>query len=104
MQHLSTLNKFSETWGDYLEKEYLADLPYPDTRLSWILHCGGSQGLEASIILYELEKLLKVRTIMRNYLECEHTDTISNLPPSLRDSVDRAALKRWVDAYEVPAY
>jgi hypothetical protein len=71
-------------------------------RLSWILHCGGSQGYEAASILTALERLVPTRAIIRRYGDCEHTDTISGMPGSFRDAFDRAAVRRFAGSFLPP--
>lgn len=51
-----------------------------EARLVWTIHCGGSQGFEAATILQSLDQLMTVRTIVRGYRHCEHSDTLSDMP------------------------
>jgi hypothetical protein len=62
--------------------------------LHWIMHCGGSQGLEGATILQELEPLFAVRANVRRLHECEHKSTLEDMPMAFRDAVERAAHKR----------
>jgi hypothetical protein len=52
---LQALSTFSERWKDkqaeVRRKGYLTD-----AKLTWVIHCGGSQGLEAATILQTLYK------------------------------------------------
>ena len=70
---------FSMRWEAYLEAMYMSHLsepsvqtqtqPQPQTdnesesriELSWIIHCGGSQGLEAGVIMQELDAMVCTR-------------------------------------------
>lgn len=89
---LVTLKFFTEKWTAYykdIQKRIRRSLYYQhnptasansfadDVKLTWIIHCGGSQGFEAATILQELNKMVDVRTVIRGYQQCEHTDTLS---------------------------
>ena len=92
---------FVSKWGATLARS-LAHLRMTSAQLSWIVHCGGSQGYEAASIIGALEPLAKSRLIVRRYRDCEHTDTLSGTPGSFRDAFDRAALRRFAGAYQPP--
>jgi hypothetical protein len=74
----NAIETFSHTWRETramaLSSNYLTS-----SRVTWVIHCGGSQGLEAATILQSLHKFLNLRTLIRNYKSCEHVDTISGL-------------------------
>lgn len=46
--------------------------------------------------------MVEVRAVVRRYRECEHTDTLSGMPGSFRDALERAALRRFVGDYVPP--
>ena len=43
-----------------------------------------------------------MKAIVRRYRECEHTDTLSGMPGAFRDTLERAALRRFVAPYVPP--
>ena len=85
---------FVGRWGRRLAAR-LASGRLTSARLTWVVHCGGSQGYEAATILAGLEPLAATRMIVRRYRECEHTDTLGGTPGAFRDSFDRAATRRF---------
>jgi hypothetical protein len=117
---LQALTVFTERWKEMIRKEissrYLTSL-----RVTWVIHCGGSQGLEAATILQSLHKLVNIRTLIRNYKFCEHVDTISGpslspsflpspdpplplssgMPGYFRDILEMTALKTFTPLYQV---
>ena len=85
---------FVGRWGRRLAAR-VASRRLTSARLSWVVHCGGSQGYEAATILAGLEPLAATRMIVRRYRECEHTDTLGGTPGTFRDAFDRAATRRF---------
>lgn len=71
-------------------------------KAAWVMQCGGSQGLEAATIAQELESKVSLRAIVRRYQDCEHTDTLKDLPVSFRDTLDRLVHKSAVNNDAAP--
>lgn len=75
-----------------------------ETRLAWVIHCGGSQGFEAATILQQLDRMVNVRTVIRGFRQCEHADTLSDMPIYFQDKFDSSAYKSFISPYEEPDY
>lgn len=74
---------------DMITKKITSQYQNKDVSVLWIMHCGGSMGFEAANLLYGLEKVLDIRASNRNHRQCEHTDTLSQLPISFQETLDR---------------
>ena len=83
--------RFSSTWGDSLQDWVARRLELEDIRVRWIMHCGGSMGLEAATILTALERFVDLRVGIVRYGagRCEHTDTLSGLSLDSLDALER---------------
>lgn len=99
LDFLASTRAFSKKWGKFLLTK-LAARKRTDAKLNWIIHCGGSTGLEAAQILPTLESKVTTRTIIDGFQQCNHADTISGLPAATRTSYDRSARRRFVGNYE----
>lgn len=90
---------FSRSWRDkhraWREARFLTP-----AKLTWVIHCGGSQGLEAATILQTLYKYLDVRTLVRRYSFCEHSDTLSGMPAFFNDILDYTAYRSFTKPYQ----
>eukprot|EP00602_Paraphysomonas_sp_CaronLab_P000321 CAMPEP_0185031604 /NCGR_PEP_ID=MMETSP1103-20130426/19159_1 /TAXON_ID=36769 /ORGANISM="Paraphysomonas bandaiensis, Strain Caron Lab Isolate" /LENGTH=1396 /DNA_ID=CAMNT_0027567171 /DNA_START=153 /DNA_END=4340 /DNA_ORIENTATION=- len=92
-------NAFSGKWRESQEELRQASYLTP-AKLTWVIHCGGSQGLEAATILQTLYKYIDVRTLIRRYKVCEHSDTLSGMPVFFRDVLEMSALKTFTKPYQ----
>jgi hypothetical protein len=74
--------------------------PFPDgLKMTWVVHCGGSQGYEAATILQAMHDMVDLRTIIRGYQMCEHTDTLSQMPVYFRDTLDESVSRTFSKPY-----
>lgn len=73
-----------------------------EPKMAWVIHCGGSQGFEAATILQQLNEMVEVRTIVRGFQYCEHSDTISEMPRYFQDVFDAAAYRSHNQLYVDP--
>jgi len=64
-------------------------------RTKWIMHCGGSQGYEATFLVRGLEEKAPVRTSIRRFHKCEAFDTIGKLPATYRESIERTRMRTF---------
>mmetsp|Transcript_28331 Transcript_28331/g.45893 ORF Transcript_28331/g.45893 Transcript_28331/m.45893 type:complete len:1586 (+) Transcript_28331:134-4891(+) len=93
---VSDLNQkaFLDGWATTLHK--VVQLTYKSTlKTKWIMHCGGSQGFEATMLLRGLEAKAPVRASIRRFKNCEAFDTIGKLPAVYRDTIERTRLKTF---------
>lgn len=96
---LQAFQRFSDKWKvkHQIEREKQFLTP---AKLTWVIHCGGSQGLEAATILQTLYKYLDVRTLIRRYSFCEHSDTLSGMPAYFNDILDYTAYRSFTKPYQ----
>ena len=95
---LHAFQAFSRRWKATRQQERQEGFLTP-AKLTWIIHCGGSQGLEAATILQTLYKYLDVRTLIRRYSFCEHSDTLSGMPAFFKDILDYTAYRSFTKPY-----
>lgn len=96
---LSAFQAFSKRWKEKRQIERSANFLTP-AKLTWVIHCGGSQGLEAATILQTLYKYIDVRTLIRRYSFCEHSDTLSGMPAFFKDILDYTAYRSFTSPYK----
>ena len=96
---LQAFQAFSQAWKEKRQLERQKQFLTP-AKLTWVIHCGGSQGLEAATILQTLYKYLDVRTLIRRYSFCEHSDTLSGMPAYFNDILDYTAYRSFTKPYQ----
>ena len=96
---LQAFQAFSKRWKEKHQLERERNFLTP-AKLTWVIHCGGSQGLEAATILQTLYKYLDVRTLIRRYSFCEHSDTLSGMPAYFNDILDYTAYRSFTKPYQ----
>ena len=53
--HLHAIKAFTDAWKDFFRARRVAGY-LTDAKFTWVIHCGGSQGLEATTIMQTLYK------------------------------------------------
>ncbi|KAG2427381.1 hypothetical protein HYH02_014601 [Chlamydomonas schloesseri] len=90
------LGAFLDAWGPQLEAEGSAALALTSTA-TWVMHCGGSMGIEAANLVQHMEGRLRLRAqVQRGSPWCEHADVLQGTPRAFADRVGRL---RQLSAY-----
>eukprot|EP00198_Chlamydomonas_reinhardtii_P005936 XP_001695272.1 glycosyl transferase, group 1 [Chlamydomonas reinhardtii] len=90
------LGAFLDAWGPQLEAEGAAALELNST-VTWVMHCGGSMGIEAANLVQHMEGRLRLRAqVQRGSPWCEHADVLQGTPRAFADRVGRL---RQLSAY-----
>ncbi|EFJ51686.1 hypothetical protein VOLCADRAFT_87378 [Volvox carteri f. nagariensis] len=82
IQHEDTaaLQAFDEVWGADLASQHALGLAFNAT-VSWVMQCGGYEGIKAYNLMQHLEGQLQLRAqIQRGWPFCEHPDVLEGMP------------------------
>eukprot|EP00455_Lapot_gusevi_P039883 TRINITY_DN4488_c0_g4_i3.p1 TRINITY_DN4488_c0_g4~~TRINITY_DN4488_c0_g4_i3.p1 ORF type:complete len:1638 (+),score=410.79 TRINITY_DN4488_c0_g4_i3:94-5007(+) len=103
--HESAVAQFSKKWDAELRPEVTGQYEV-NAVTRWVMHCGGSQGLETARILQGLENRLPIRTQNRRAATCEHSNTINHalMPAEFRERVERTRELRFPEPDSIVVY
>ncbi|GLI66339.1 hypothetical protein VaNZ11_010076 [Volvox africanus] len=85
----AALQSFDQTWGPFLEAQYVSGLAHNATA-TWVMNCGGFASIEAFNLVQHLEGKLRFRAQMqRGWPFCEHPDVLQDMPRAFSERVYR---------------